>query len=252
VAKRISFILLDRFAPRDTALIAWLRIGAGLQHAWERDEGMAIRPIRILGEPGDDVLRQIARPVDQVDGSIQSLVDDMFETLEDAYGVGLAAPQIGVPLRIVVIRVPEVPPFALINGEVVRHGGKRWIDEGCLSIPGYRGELFRSVRVTVKGLDRKGRPIRIRAADDVLAQCLEHEIDHTNGLLYVDLLSGPEHLHRMHWDEEEPVEVQPVDESLNGAAEAPRVLPAYTTGRRRHGRPPLLTRARMRLRSRTG
>jgi peptide deformylase len=208
---------------------------------------MAIRPIRILGEDGDEVLRRVAQPVARIDGSIQSLIDDMFETLGDAYGVGLAAPQIGVPLRIVVIDVPEVPAFALINAEVVRHGGRRWVDEGCLSIPGYRGDLYRSVRVTVKGLDRQGRRVRIRAADDLLAQCLEHEIDHTNGLLYVDLVSGSEHLHRIREDEVEAEEVQPREEV---AFERP--VPSLTVvRRRRHGRPPVFMRTRARLR-RTG
>src|SRR5438477_1337528 len=122
---------------------------------------MTARPIRILGQPGDDVLRRPACAVEQIDGSLQALIDDMFDTVREAPGVGLAAPQVGVPLRLVVISVPEVPPFALINAEVVRHTGKRWVDEGCLSIPGYRGDLWRSVRVTVTGLDRRGRTIRV-------------------------------------------------------------------------------------------
>ena len=219
-------------------LLASMAAADTLRNRWWHS--MAVRPIRILGREGDEVLRQVAHPVEQVDGSLQALIDDMFETLENAGGVGLAAPQIGVSLRLVVIRVPEVPPFALVNGEVVRHGGKRWVEEGCLSIPGYRGELFRSVKVTVKGLDRQGRPIRIRAADDLLAQCLEHEIDHTQGLLYVDLLSGPEHLHRLPAAvDESEIETEPP-----AAPPVRRVPPPH--GRRR-GRPPLLTRPRARL-----
>src|SRR5438874_10583578 len=100
---------------------------------------MAVRPIRILGEPGDDVLRRRADPVERIDGSLQSLIDDMLDTVRDAGGVGLAAPQVGVSLRVVVIAVPEVPAFALINPEVARNSGRRWVEEGCLSIPGYRG-----------------------------------------------------------------------------------------------------------------
>lgn len=217
---------------------------------WGEARSMAIRPIRILGEDGDEVLRQVAQPVERIDGSIQALIDDMFATLGDAYGVGLAAPQVGVPLRIVVIDVPEVPPFALINAEVVRHGGRRWVDEGCLSIPGYRGDLFRSVRVTVKGLDRQGRRVRIRAADDLLAQCLEHEIDHTNGLLYVDLISGPDHLHRTHADEAES-EVEEISPHAENGGEQPPLSPAVVR-RRRHGRPPLIVRSRFRLRRTPG
>lgn len=202
---------------------------------------MAVRPIRILGEPGDEVLRQPGQLVACIDGSVQALIDDMLDTMRDAPGVGLAAPQVGVPLRVIVIEVPEVPAFALINPEVVRTSGSRWLDEGCLSIPGYRGELFRSVKVTAKGLDRRGRPVRIRAVDDLLAQALEHEIDHTNGLLFVDLLSGPEHLHRSKPDEDDAAEAdtpEPDPEDAEAAAVA----------RRRHGRPPRIYTARRRLR----
>lgn len=211
---------------------------------------MAIRQIRILGEDGDEVLRRVAQPVERIDGSIQALIDDMFETLSDACGVGLAAPQIGVPLRIVVIDVPEAAPFALINPEVVRHTGRRWIDEGCLSIPGYRGDLFRSIKVAVRGLDRQGRRVRIRAADDLLAQCLEHEIDHTNGLLYIDLLSGPEHLH-LAYAEDDAGEGGSVEDPAaptlpEQALEQPRGL--VVARRRRHGRPPIFVRARARRR----
>ena len=207
---------------------------------------MTVRPIRILGQPGDEILRQPARPVDLIDGSLQALIDDMFDTVRDAPGVGLAAPQVGVPLRLVVITVPEVPPFALLNPEIVRHTGKRWVKEGCLSIPGYRGELWRSVKVTVKGLDRQGRPIRVRAVDDVLAQALEHEIDHTNGLLYVDLISSDEHLHRTDRARED-AEVESPDEAPSELpAEAPasgRLRPPILHYPRRRGRPPILTRA---------
>ncbi len=198
---------------------------------------MAVRPIRILGEPGDDVLRLPGQEVECIDGSLQQLIDDMIETMRDAPGVGLAAPQVGIPLRLIVIGVPELPAFALVNPEVVRKSGRRWLDEGCLSIPGYRGDLFRSVKVTVKGLDRQGRPVRIRAADDLLAQALEHEIDHTNGLLYVDLLSGPEHLHRSDRDDDE-AEIEAPDERApeSAAAGVPR----------RRGRAPLIYVARSR------
>lgn len=199
---------------------------------------MAVRPIRILGEPGDEVLRRPCDRVERIDGSLQRLIDDMIETMRDAPGVGLAAPQVGVPLRLVVIETPEVPAFALINPEVVRTSGRRWLDEGCLSIPGYRGDLFRSIKVTVKGLDRNGRRVRIRAADDLLAQALEHEIDHTNGLLYIDLLSGPEHLHRRDRDEDE------IEAEVEPAAE-----PGRATAPRRRGRTAVFYVARRRLRT---
>jgi peptide deformylase len=204
---------------------------------------MAIRPIRILGEPGDDVLRHPATDVTCIDGSIQALIDDMIDTMRDAPGVGLAAPQVGIPLRLVVVGVAGVPEFALINPEVVRHSGRRWVEEGCLSIPGYRGDLFRSVKVTVRGLDRQGRPVRVRAVDDLLAQALEHEIDHTHGLLYVDLLSGPEHLHRIHLEDDETVEDPREYRDRRTVAVAP--------GRRR-GRSPIITRGRGRSRLYSG
>jgi peptide deformylase len=164
--------------------------------------------------------------------------------MRDAPGVGLAAPQVGISLRLVVIETPEVPAFALINPEVVRTSGRRWLEEGCLSIPGYRGDLYRSVKVTVKGLDRQGRRVRIRAADDLLAQALEHEIDHTNGLLYIDLLNGPEHLHRQDRDEDA---IEAESEPASGPEQ-----PAAPG--RRHGRPPrfYVTRRRLRVAGRRG
>lgn len=203
---------------------------------------MVSRPLRILGQPGDRVLREQANAVAAIDGSVQSLIDDMLDTLREHHGVGLAAPQVGMPLRIIVIETSEVPAFALINGEVVRHSGKRWVEEGCLSIPGYRGELFRSVKVTVKGLDRQGRAIRIRAVDDLLAQALEHEIDHTNGLLYIDYLSGPEHLHQL------PSNDDGSDDEVAEFArdEAPALL---SVARRRRGRMPVIAPSLRRRRS---
>jgi peptide deformylase len=152
---------------------------------------MTVRPIRYLGDP---VLRRPAKKVRRVDDSIRRLVEDMTESMIAAQGVGIAAPQIGVSLRIVVIGMPEQEPFPLINPVVVRRSGERRLDEGCLSVPGYRGNLTRSVRVTVKALDLNGHEIRVKAEDDLLAQALEHETDHVNGILYVDRLDSKEDL----------------------------------------------------------
>ena len=146
---------------------------------------MAIFPIRTYPDP---VLRMAARSVDAVDGEVRRLIEDMIETMYAAPGVGLAAPQIGVSLRLIVIGLPEEEPFALINPEIVKRSGERPVEEGCLSVPGYRAELTRSVTVVAKGLDEQGRPLRIKARDDLLAQALEHEIDHINGILYIDHL----------------------------------------------------------------
>jgi peptide deformylase len=155
---------------------------------------LPVRSIRFLGDP---VLRQRAKRVPQVDGSIQRLIDDMIESMHEAGGVGLAAPQIGVSLRLIVIEVPGEEPITLINPQIVKRSGERRVTEGCLSVPGYWAEVSRSVSVVAKGLDRRGRPVRIKAADDVLAQALEHEIDHINGVLYVDHLESPDQLQKV-------------------------------------------------------
>jgi peptide deformylase len=148
---------------------------------------LTVRPIRYLGDP---VLRKPARKVSRVDDSIRRLIEDMTESMYAAHGVGLAAPQIGVPLRIVVLGMPDEEPFALINPEVIDRSGERRLDEGCLSVPGYRGTVTRSVKVTVKALDARGKEVRIKAEDNLLAQALEHETDHVNGTLYVDHLDA--------------------------------------------------------------
>jgi peptide deformylase len=155
---------------------------------------LAILPIRRAGDP---VLREKARRVRTIDSSIHKLIEDMWETMYDAPGVGLAAPQVGVPLRVIVIDVhdPEREPIALVNPEIVKRAGERVLDEGCLSVPGFRGEITRSVKVLVKGIDPyTGKEVRIKSENDLFAEALEHEIDHVNGILYIDYLPGPEAL----------------------------------------------------------
>jgi peptide deformylase len=144
---------------------------------------MAVLPIRSVP---DSVLKQKAKKVPAIDGSIKKLIRDMLETMHAEPGrVGLAAPQIGVPLRIIVIGMPEEEDLVLINPQIVRRRGERIIDEGCLSIPGYFGQIKRAESITVKGRDRDGKEARIKA-EGLLAQALEHEIDHLNGTLYID------------------------------------------------------------------
>jgi peptide deformylase len=150
-----------------------------------------ILPIRIAGDP---VLRKKAKRVKKIDGSIQRLIDDMIVTMHNAHGVGLAAPQVGVSLRVVVIETPDEGLLELINPEIVKHAGSRRLWEGCLSVPGYQAEIERSKQVVVKALDREGKEIRLKAVDTLLAQALEHEIDHTNGVLYIDYLTGEDEL----------------------------------------------------------
>lgn len=146
---------------------------------------MAVHEIRVLGDP---VLRKKAEPVTVVDEEVRRLMDDMLETMYAADGVGLAAPQIGVSRRIIVVdvREPELPPFGLVNPVVVSRGEE--VDrgeEGCLSIPGLRDIVERSAEVVVEGLDREGNPRRIEA-NGLLARALQHEVDHLDGILFVD------------------------------------------------------------------
>jgi peptide deformylase len=120
----------------------------------------------------------------------------MVVTMQQTNGVGLAAPQVGVPLRVVVLQMPGEEPVAIINPEIVKRAGEREVTEGCLSIPGYAGEIKRSVSVTVKGWDRQGKPTRIKATG-LMAQALEHELDHLNGVLYIDHLESRDKLYKV-------------------------------------------------------
>jgi peptide deformylase len=142
----------------------------------------------------EPVLRQKTKKVKKIDTSIQKLIDDMIETMHDAPGVGLAANQVGVSLRICVIHVPGEEVVTLINPEIVRRSGSRMCEEGCLSLPGYRSnEMPRSEKVVVKGLNRDGRPVRYHATD-LFAEAIEHEVDHLNGILYFDYLESMDKL----------------------------------------------------------
>jgi len=163
---------------------------------------MAIIPIRTFPDP---VLRQKAKRVRTIDKSIHKLIDDMFETMHAASGVGLAAPQVGIPLRVAVIGMPEQEAIVLVNPQVVRRNGERLVNEGCLSVPGYTGQIKRAASVTIKGRDRNGKEIRIKA-DELLAQALEHEIDHLNGVLYIDRLESMDDLRKL---EPEPLQPSP-------------------------------------------
>ena len=154
---------------------------------------MAVLKIRTLPDP---VLRQKARKVNKIDGSIQKLIDDMIDTMHTNAGVGLAAPQIGVSLRVAVIELPGEKVITLINPEIVKRQGERVVQEACLSMPGYQGEIERSVTVKVKALDRQGKEFRLKGKE-LLAQALEHEIDHLDGTVYVDHIEGPEKLWKL-------------------------------------------------------
>jgi peptide deformylase len=159
---------------------------------------MAVLPLCYAPDP---VLRRRAKRVSSLDGSVQKLIDDMLETMPAVYGVGLAAPQVGVSLRIVVIGLADEEPIVMVNPEMVKRLGERTVLEGCLSVPGYQGEIKRSVTVTVKARDRRGKEFRVKGTE-LLAQALEHELDHLNGVLYLDHLESPDKLHGVEAEEE--------------------------------------------------
>jgi peptide deformylase len=151
---------------------------------------MAILPIITLPDP---LLRKASAPIERIDDELRKLADDMLETMYDAPGVGLAAVQIGVPRRMIVLdtaKDEEPPkPLVLINPEIVTLGPElRMHEEGCLSIPDVRIEIDRPSTVTVRFLDRDGKPQEL-AAEGLLATAIQHEVDHLNGKLIIDFLS---------------------------------------------------------------
>ena len=153
---------------------------------------MTVRPIVAVGVP---VLRQKAKRVSQFDRNLQQLVEDMIETMRAAPGVGLAAPQIAVPLRVAVIEVDE-KVTVLVNPEIVKTSEEEEeLDEGCLSVPGYWGQIKRFKSVVVKARDQFGKQVRVRG-EGLFGQALQHEIDHLNGTLYIDHPGVIDTLHR--------------------------------------------------------
>jgi len=171
---------------------------------------MALRTIVTLPDP---VLRRKARPVTKFDKDLQTLIDDMIETMRDAPGVGLAAPQVGVSERVIVVEYAEpeeveegeepkeVEPklFVMVNPEIVKSSPDTVVGvEGCLSIPTLVGEVERAQEVRIRGLNRRGQPMKVKA-DGWLARIFQHEIDHINGVVFTDLATQV-------WQPEEPVE----------------------------------------------
>ena len=137
----------------------------------------------------------------RIDASIHRLIDDMVETMHYAGGVGLAANQVGVLQRVMVVHLPEEEaPRVYVNPEITSREGQREVEEGCLSIPGYRGFIMRAVTVKARGQNREGKLIRV-TAEDLLAQAIEHEIDHLNGILYVDHLESHDKLQKLEPEE---------------------------------------------------
>lgn len=151
---------------------------------------MTIKPLIILPDP---ILRQVSSPIETIDSEVKKLADDMLETMYDAPGIGLAAIQIGIARRMLVLDVSkdgeDKQPLVFINPEIVAATDARSVyEEGCLSIPDYYAEVERPAGITVKHLDRNGKE-QLTQADGLLATCLQHEIDHLNGVLFIDHIS---------------------------------------------------------------
>lgn len=151
---------------------------------------MSVKPLIILPDP---LLRQVSKPVERVDSQLLKFAGDMLDTMYDAPGIGLAAIQVGAPLRLVVIDLAkegEPPaPQIFINPEIAASGDDTNVhEEGCLSIPDYYAEVERPASVTVRYIDKDGKQQEL-AADGLLATCLQHEIDHLNGVLFIDHIS---------------------------------------------------------------
>lgn len=176
---------------------------------------MAIRP---LAPTNDRVLREKAKKVRDFGPALQSLIDDVVETMRDAPGLGLAAPQVGVSLRLAVIELPEgededeetKDPYrgkliVLCNPEIIKTWGEEEGQEGCLSLPMYVGEVKRAARVLVKAQDQHGKQIRLKA-EGLMARVLQHEIDHLNGTLFVDRVESLDKLYRIEPSEEDVID----------------------------------------------
>ncbi|MAO88938.1 MAG: peptide deformylase [Dehalococcoidia bacterium] len=173
---------------------------------------MAILPIITFP---DKILRKKARKIKTIDKSIKSLSYDMLDTMNDAGGIGLAANQVGVLKRLIVVQIPEEEePRIYINPEIIYREGSRMVEEGCLSVPGFIGTVERSIWVKFRALNLESKTVRIKA-DSLLAQVLEHEVDHLNGILYMDHLSEHEKLRSIS-EEEYSSTLRPV-QKLNQA-----------------------------------
>ena len=186
---------------------------------------MAILNMRLLPDP---ILRKQANKVAKVTPQLKKLVENMVETMHDQRGVGLAANQVGSLQKVAVIQTPDMEePMVLINPEIMKTEGEREVEEGCLSIPGYRGLVNRSEKVRAKAMGLDGKIYRVNA-DELLAQALEHEIDHLNGILYIDHLVDRDSLYKITYDsdgdeelDEELEEDEDGDEDESGEPGAP-------------------------------
>ena len=149
-------------------------------------KGLLVMSVMEIKKMGDPVLKQICEPVDRIDKKLKQLLDDMAETMYAKEGVGLAAPQVGVPIRMAVINVDKKKLYELINPVITEREGTVVDSEGCLSFPGLFGEVERAEKVRVEYLNRYGKK-KFVEADGLLARCLQHEIDHLDGKLFIEI-----------------------------------------------------------------
>ena len=186
---------------------------------------MAILNMRLVPDP---ILRKQASKIGKILPSLKKLAADMVETMNSHHGVGLAANQVGSLQKIAVIQTPEMEePLVLVNPEITRREGEREVVEGCLSLPGYRGMVKRSVKVRARAMGLDGKLIRLNA-DELLAQALEHETDHLNGILFIDHLVSPDSLWKIsdrdEEDEEDEEEESEEDEQEESSEEEESAL----------------------------
>ena len=185
---------------------------------------MAVREIVVAGDP---VLRRRAREVTQFGKPLRDLIADMWDTMRAAPGMGLAAVQIGVPLRVCIIEMPEDEndphsgqKVVLCNPDIVRQSGEELGEEGCLSVPGWVGDVVRTTSVTVKGQGPSGKKVRLKATG-LLARALQHEIDHLSGVLFVDRVQGPDGLRRVAPSETQTQEAGTAEQALFPIQDSP-------------------------------
>src|SRR5919199_1920603 len=191
---------------------------------------MSVLPI--ITNQEDRVLRGKAKRVGRIDGYVRRLIDDMFETMRAAPGVGLAAPQVGVPLRVIVVEY-ENQQFSVVNPEIVKSSGEVTDEEGCLSAPHWQGPVSRATSLVVKGRDREGKEVRIKA-EGWLARIFQHEVDHLEGVLFLDRVSDKAKIHWVEPDQEKK------EDELWAPARVRAPLPglAPCSWARRSSRPP--------------
>ena len=158
---------------------------------------MAIRKIRFIGDP---CLNKVCKPVQKITPSIETLIEDMFDTMYEARGVGLAAPQVGILRRICVIDVMDGDPIILINPEIIETAGEQTDEEGCLSIPGKAGQVTRPNYVKARAFDENMEEYEIEGTE-LMARAICHELDHLDGHMYTEIVEGP--LHDVTYDDPE-------------------------------------------------